>query len=133
VPAALDYVSVDTYLPGAAEPRYARAFYEAFIYPRLLPRQRVWAIPGLMAAIAPAESPDASLARSVNDTLFVEKMEAYLRWTAEDDRLDGWMPFHFYDRLWAPTPDSGSWGAESMPATLQWMEAHRPPPLEPWL
>eukprot|EP01052_Picozoa_sp_SAG31_P000255 SAG31_NODE_8_length_42345_cov_10.980992_7_plen_373_part_00 len=126
VPAALDYVSVDTYLPGAAEPKYARRFYESFIYPKLLPHQKVWAIPGLMAAIEPAESKASSLAKSVNDTLFVEKMEAYMQWTIEDARMEDWMPFHFYNRMWAPTPASGSWGAISMPLTLQWIEMHRP-------
>jgi hypothetical protein len=72
----------------------------------------------------------ASLAKSVNDTLFVEKMQAYLQWTQQDPRVKGWMPFHFYNRLWAPTPDSGSWGAEVLPATLEFIEAHKPPPLK---
>ena len=39
------------------------------------------------------------------------------------------MPFHYYNRLWGPTPDSGSWGAESMPKTLAWMGEHKPPPI----
>ena len=39
------------------------------------------------------------------------------------------MPFHYYNRLWGPTPDSGSWGAESMPKTLVWMDEHKPPPI----
>ena len=34
-------------------------------------------------------------------------MEGYAQWTAEESRLAGWMPFHYYNRLWAPTPDSG--------------------------
>lgn len=87
---ALDYVSVDTYLPGGAEPPYARAFYTDFIYPKMSPNQGVWVIPGLMATIEAADSFEESLAKSVNDTLFIEKMEAYLEWTAEDPRLQGW-------------------------------------------
>jgi hypothetical protein len=35
-------------------------------------------------------------------------MEGYAQWTAEESRLAGWMPFHYYNRLWAPTPDSGA-------------------------
>ena len=68
-------------------------------------RKGVWAIPGLMATIEPAQSFAASLAKSVNDSLFVEKMEAYNAWAAEEPRLQGWMPFHYYNRLWGPTPD----------------------------
>ena len=87
---ALDYVSVDTYLPGGAEPPYARAFYTDFIYPKMSANQGVWVIPGLMATIEAADSFEESLAKSVNDTLFIEKMEAYLEWTEEDPRLQGW-------------------------------------------
>jgi hypothetical protein len=35
VPPALDYVSTDSYLPGAAEAPYVRAFYEGFVFPKL--------------------------------------------------------------------------------------------------
>ena len=84
----------------------------------------------MMAKIHPAPSWAASLAKSVNDTLFVEKMKAYLQWAAEDDKLEGFMPFHYYNRIWAPTPDSGSWGVESMPLTLEWIKQHSPPPLK---
>ena len=59
----------------------------------------------MMAAIEPAPSFALSLAKSVNDSLFVEKMEAYAAWGAEEPRLQGWMPFHYDNRLWGPTPD----------------------------
>ena len=75
VPRALDFISADTYLPGAQEVAYVRDFYEGWIFPKLSPSQGVWVIPGLFAAIKPAASFNESLASSVNDTENVEKMQ----------------------------------------------------------
>ena len=129
IPRALDYISADTYLPGAQEPPWVRSFYEGYIFPKLSSSQGVFVIPGLMAKIEPAASYAESLKISVNDSLFVEKLNGYAQWTAMESRLSGWMPFHYYNRLWAPTPDSGSWGAEVMPKTLRFLAEHKPTPL----
>eukprot|EP01048_Picozoa_sp_COSAG05_P018323 COSAG05_NODE_2661_length_2791_cov_183.266716_1_plen_491_part_00 len=132
VPPALDSIAVDVYAwpdTGVAEVTRTRAFYKDFVFPKLGSDQRVWLVPGLFAPIEPAASVNASRAHSVNDSHFVSKMEAYAEWTAAEPRIVGWMPFHFYNRLWSPTPDSGSWGAEVMPQTLRFLQRHSPPPL----
>jgi hypothetical protein len=145
IPAALDFVSVDVYChydggrcasaacPGGpsevCEVASARRYYEAFVFPKLSPHQRVWLVPGLFAAIKPAPSYAQSLASSVNDTAQLAKLRGYAAWTAAEPRIVGWMPYHLSSRLWDPTPASGSWGAEVMPEALAFLAAHAPPKL----
>lgn len=132
VPAALDFVSVDVYCwpdVGACEVALAQAFYNEFVFPKLSPHQKVWLVPGLFATIRPANSSAESIALSVNDSSQLEKMQAYADWTRSDSRIVGWMPYHYYNRIWSPTPASGSWGAESMPRTLDFIRQHAPLPL----
>ena len=106
-----------------------RDYYQRFVFPKLSPQQRVWLVPGLFATIKTAPSRAQSLALSVNDTEKRAKLAGYAAWTAEERRIVGWMPFHFYNRLWEPSPASGSWGAEVMPETLAFLAAHAPPKL----
>jgi hypothetical protein len=143
VPASLDFVSVDVYCyydggrcssaecPGGAsdtcEVTTAKHFYEQYIFPKLSPHQRVWLVPGLFAKIEPAPSYATSLAYSVNETAQLAKLAAYATWTSEEERIVGWMPYHYFNRLWNPSPASGSWGAEVMPHALQFLKAHAPP------
>ena len=106
-----------------------RDYYQRFVFPKLSPQQRVWLVPGLFATIKTAPSRAQSLALSVNDTAQRAKLAGYAAWTAEERRIVGWMPFHYYNRLWEPSPASGSWGAEVMPETLAFLAAHAPPRL----
>jgi hypothetical protein len=132
VPAALDFVSVDVYCwpdVGACEVALAKSFYEEYVFTKLSSSQKVWVVPGLFATIRQANSSAESIALSVNDSSQVEKMQAYVEWTASDSRIVGWMPFHYYNRIWSPTPASGSWGAETMPRTVAFIRERAPPPL----
>jgi hypothetical protein len=109
--------------------KLAQTFYEDYVFPKLSPIQQVWLVPGLFATIRPANSSAESIALSVNDSSQLEKMQAYAEWTRSDSRIVGWMPFHYYNRIWSPTPASGSWGAETMPRTVAFISEHAPPPL----
>eukprot|EP01043_Picozoa_sp_COSAG02_P064259 COSAG02_NODE_9338_length_2251_cov_2.042751_2_plen_323_part_00 len=132
VPAALDFVSVDVYCwpdVEACEVALAKTFYDEYVFPKISPTQKVWLVPGLFATIRQANSSAESIALSVNDSSQLEKMQAYAEWTASDSRIVGWMPFHYYNRVWSPTPASGSWGAQTMPQTVAFIRERAPPPL----
>ena len=132
IPAALDFVSVDVYCwpdVGACEVELAQGFYNEYVFPKLSSLQKVWVVPGLFAAIHPAKTREESIAVSVNDSSQLLKMQAYANWTRSDNRIAGWMPYHYYNRIWSPTPASGSWGAQTMPQTLAFIRKLAPPPL----
>jgi hypothetical protein len=133
IPPALNSIGVDVYSwpdTGISEVTRTQEYYESYVFPKLGKGQSVWIVPGLFAPIKAAASYNQSLQLSVSDAHFFNKMAAYATWTAADHRIVGWMPFHYYNRLWSPTPDSGSWGAEVMPKTLEFIQDHAPLPLK---
>ena len=112
LPAAIDAISLDGYCPStpngcstaAQEAILMRHIYTTQLFPRLLPHQRVFVVPGLFAT-APIAHQDDQL---------VLKWKGYLRWMAKEPLIIGVNSWH-YD-TWAG--DDGL-GAGAFPKTLQ--------------
>ncbi len=58
-------------------------------------------------------------------------MEGYAQWTREDERVVGWVPWHWESWIGAPgsvTPRF-AYGADSAPDTVTYIKTAAPPPL----
>ena len=144
VPRALDFVSMDAYVDspnstsadgdGAFEPVWIRQFYNDLIYPKLASHQRVWVVPGLCGPIRDTTPPQITPSKGpyLNDSGYLAKMEVYAQWTREDERVVGWLPWHWETVL----PGAGTvtprfaYGADEVPRTLAYIKASAPPPLK---
>jgi hypothetical protein len=159
VPSALDFVSVDAYcgnqtddrcgtcqgdfpsdpcrwqngssaskVVNLTEPEWVRQYVENFMYPKMTVNQKIWVVPGLIAPTAATPRTDFDL--DAYDRLSLRKMEGYARWTAEDPRVVGWLPWHWasYDNG-QPDVQPFTSGAESMPQTLRFIRSVAPPAL----
>ena len=130
IPPGIDVVSLDGY--GVCEPADAkmgfcidtnqseavwhRAFYQKFLYHKLLPHQRVAVVPGLFGCATPDQTGgcerNASLIEtrclcSINgedlspagqDAHLLRKLSSYYAWFEEDPMLVGINPWHWNDR-----------------------------------
>lgn len=127
IPPALDFVSIDAYVgDGSFEPTWMRQFYQQFIYPKLQPHQRVWVVPGLTGPLQDGVAPPGP--PYLNDTLFLEKIQGYYNWTLQDDRVVGFMPWHW--ESYPPPPGAPlpkySYGADCLPQTLKFLKSVAP-------
>ena len=130
IPAGLDVISLDGYgvceppdaaagfcgPANASEAAWHRAFYEARLYPKLLPHQRVAVVPGLFGCATPAQPggcernasygtarctcalDGADLSAEGQARHLVAKLDAFAAWAREDARLVGINPWHYANR-----------------------------------
>ena len=98
--------------------------YQRFIYPRLLPHQKVFVVPqayaGAISGYCPAvksfKSPTASDLAAMDDCLLNQTI-GYLRWIDADDKIVGLDGFHL--STYGKAPASVDYGVISMPKTLE--------------
>ena len=98
--------------------------YQRFIYPRLLPHQKVFVVPqayaGAISGYCPAvksfTSPTASDLAAMDDCLLNQTI-GYLRWIDADDKIVGLDGFHL--STYGKAPAFVDYGVISMPKTLE--------------
>jgi hypothetical protein len=94
VPAALDYISIDLYRGnGIAEVHYARAFIEQYVFPRMLPHQKLLLVPGTFACRNTTRTGAFPISYYSNRT--VEALNGFYDWAKSDARIGGLIPWHF--------------------------------------
>lgn len=95
VPRAIDVIAVDIYAKDAPadEAQLARAYYEEWLLPSLLPHQRVALVPGTFG------DPEAS--RDEQDVQLAAKLRGYANWSEHEPRIVGVASWH-WDNLLAP-------------------------------
>ena len=93
LPPHIDAISLDGYCPSAPngcssaaqEATLMRNIYTHQLFPKLLPHQRVFVVPGFFG--------NGSQPLAPQDTELVAKWEGYLRWFAEEPRIIGVNPW----------------------------------------
>ena len=85
-----------------------KSIYTHQLFPRLLPHQRVFVVPGLFTTA------NASVPIAQQDEQLLEKWNGYLAWIAAEPRIIGVNPWH-YD-TWN---GSDGLGAGTFPKTLR--------------
>jgi hypothetical protein len=133
IPDAVDYVSTDDYatintggMNASAIHHLANApnQYQRFIYPRLLPHQKVFVVPqayaGAITDYCPAvkswKTPASASDLSAMDDCMLNQTIGYLRWIDSDDKIVGIDAFHLSTY---GSKASLDYGTESMPKTLE--------------
>ena len=131
LPADIDAISLDGYCPSkpngcsSAEQEgkdLMKNIYNHQLFPKMLPHQRVFVVPGLFATA------NASVPIKAQDEQLVLKWKGYLDWIATEPRIIGINPWHFDS--WA---GGDGLGASSFPKTLAAVAAFGKtlPPLKP--
>jgi beta-fructofuranosidase len=127
LPTDLDYISADSYGNSSAafgEVFQVRSLYKRWIYPLLRSHQRVFTVPGFFANATLCKTshtshncecprrqcPKCLEARAITkqDQQLVTKLHQHLQWAAEDDNIEGMMPWHW-----------NTWPLGSLPAVSQ--------------
>ena len=131
VPPSLDVISIDGYGAGRNETDSMRAIYERHIFPKLASHQRVALVPGMVGCACASSihdgqcsgaqtaaqtctfddsntsqcqcqmnGPDTSLRGQ--ESLLLEKLDAYWQWAQDDQRVAGICPWHWGLRVQDP-------------------------------
>ena len=133
IPDAVDYVSTDDYgtintggMNASAIKKLANApnQYKRFIYPRLLPHQKVFVVPqayagaitGYCPAVKSFSAPTPTDLAAMDDCLLNQTI-GYLRWIDADDKIVGLDGFHL--STYGKAPGHVDYGVVSMPKTLE--------------
>jgi hypothetical protein len=122
IPPELDFISVDGYGVGAAEPEAQQRIFEESIFPKLRPHQRAVAVPGFVGCTQrpqqtcsnssfervcfckidcanaterapPGQKQRYNCSAAAQGESLVAKLDAYEAWAAREPRLGGLMPY----------------------------------------
>ena len=130
LPAALDYISFDEYgnsSSSAGEVVAVRRLHQQWVFPVLSPHQRVFVVPGFFSDATP-DLPKATQVQQ--DEALVTKLEQYLRYAAEESRIEGIMPWHWKTWPVGSLPQKIRLGAGDSPklvARLRQLRVQNPP------
>ena len=102
ISAGLDYWGCDFYdgfnINASWEVAVVKATYEAELFPRLHPGQRVFVVPGVFGCVPEGTPGHAIPSMEVQAATLVDKLHQYVAWAAAEPRIIGIHSWHFRNR-----------------------------------
>ena len=105
IPASMNITgtSIDLYNRDSSDIAPTMALYKSDLFPKLLPHQSVWLLPGTFGDLKN---------RHANDTQVAARLAKYWHWAQTDTRISGISPFVYFNGTY------GDLGAEGLPQSL---------------